>query len=395
MTLATREPHQAAAGHAATVVAYVAHARWVPSLEREAFATQVMALPPSAGAILIHTCHRVELYVAPGSYQGAVPELPAGTRRLEDVEAARHLITVACGLDSAVIGEDQILHQLRETIATRRLELPLDPVLDRLFQVSLHAGRRVHTWFSGSPRSLADVALDRIAEVAGPLDGQTILVAGVGRMGRLAALATQRRGARLIVANRTDERADALARELDARMVPFGVDDVVPPVAGVIVALGGQWQIGPRDADRLVASSAVGADLSSPPAIGHDLQASLGARFISVDDLAGGPVSDPDDRLHRRIHALISDAGRDYCHWLRTRDAVPAIQAMAETAEQHRRDELDWLLRHLPDLADDDRQLIEQMSHRLVAGILHAPLAALNADESGTLERAARDLFRL
>ena len=78
-----------------------------------------------------------------------------------------------------------------------------------------------------------------------------------------------------------------------------------------------------------------------------------------------------------------------------SRDAVPAIQAMAETAEGHRREELDWLLRRLGDLPDSDRHLIEQMSHRLVAGILHSPFAALNADTSGELERAARDLFEL
>ena len=74
---------------------------------------------------------------------------------------------------------------------------------------------------------------------------------------------------------------------------------------------------------------------------------------------------------------------------------MPAIQAMADSAEERRREELDWVLRRLPDLTDDDRRLIEQMSHRLVAGILHAPLAALNADASGELERAARDLFAL
>jgi glutamyl-tRNA reductase len=395
MTLTLHEPEHVATARSVTVTAYVAHARWVPSLEREAFASRIADLPPSAAAIVVHTCHRVELYLAPGTYDGPLPTLPAGARRLDDVEAARHLISVACGLDSAVIGEDQILHQLRETIGVRRTELPLDPVLDRLFQVALHAGRRVHTWFSGPPRSLADVALDRIADVAGPLDGQTILVAGVGRMGRLAALAAQRRGANLVITNRTDARAASLAHELEARTIPFGIDDTLPPVAGAIVALGGTWRLGSRDADRLVASTAVVTDLSSPPAIAAELQARLGGRFVSVDDLAGGPVSEPDDRLHRRIHALISDAGRDYCHWLRTRDAVPAIQAMAEAAEGHRREELDRLFRQLPDLGDDDRRLVEQMSHRLVSDLLHAPLAALNADETGELERAARDLFHL
>jgi glutamyl-tRNA reductase len=396
MTLAVRPRDvPAAEARVPTVTALVAHARWVPSVRREAFAAELAALPPSPGTIVVHTCHRVELYVAPGAYAGPLPTLPAGGQRLDDVEAARHLISVACGLDSAVLGEDQILHQLRETIAARHAGQALDPVLDRLFQAALHAGRRAHTWFGGAPRSLADLALDAIAARVGRLDGRTILIGGAGRMGRLAALATARRGARVVITNRTADRGAALARELDGMAVPFGEDDVLPALDGVILALGGRWAVGALDGARLVRAATTIVDLSSPPALDTDLQAYLGPHFISVDDLAGGPVSEPDERLHRRLQALVSDTGRDYCRWLRTRDAVPAIQAVAETAESHRREEVDRLLRRLDGLGDDDRRLIEQMSHRLVASILHAPLSALNADESGELERAARDLFAL
>jgi len=396
MTLTIVAPTHAGGAPPATVVALVAHARRVPSDRREAFAAELAMLEPSAGTIVVHTCHRVELYVAPGSYgDRPLPELPAGGERLEDVDAARHLISVACGLDSAVLGEDQILHQLRETIAARHAELPLDPVLERLFQVALRAGRRAHTWFAGSPRSLADVALERIARDAGSLQGRTILVAGVGRMGRLAVFAACRRGARVVVTNRTDERASALAQEVGGTAIPFDTDDVLPRVDGAIIALSGAWLLGAGDEARLAASGAGVVDLSSPPSVSADLQAALGDRFVSVDDLAQTPEAEPHDRLRRRLEGIVSDSGRDYCQWLRTRDAVPAIQAMAETAEAHRREELDWLLRRLSDLPTEERELIEQMTHRLVAGILHAPLAALNKDTSGDLERAARDLFGL
>lgn len=396
MTVAAGSQVAVATDRPATVVALVAHARWVPSLRREAFAAELAALEPCPGAMIVHTCHRVELYIAPSAWgDRPLPALPAGGRAMKDVDAARHLIEVACGLDSAVLGEDQILHQLRETIAARHADSPLDPVLDRLFQAALHAGRRAHTWFGGSHRSLADLALDRMARRVGPLEDRTILVAGVGRMGRLAALATARRGARAVITNRTEDRARALAHELGGHTIPFGVDGVLPPIDGAILALGGPWPLGPIDTERLLASDALVTDLSSPPAVAADLQARLGGRFVSVDDLAGGPVSEPDDRLQRRLQALITDAGREYCQWLRARDAVPAIHAMADAAEAHRRAELDWLMRRLDDLPEDDRLLIEQMSHRLVAGILHAPLAALNADTTGELERAARDLFAL
>lgn len=379
-----------------TIAAVVLHARSVPSLAREAFAEALAALPFDERAIVVHTCHRVEVYAAHGpAGLPSLPPLPAGAVQLTDVEAARHLISVACGLDSVVFGEDQILHQIRTCLGERHADAPLDPVLDRLFQAALRAGRRAHTWFDGSPRSLADVALDRIARTAGPLAERTVLVAGVGRMGRLAAFAAHRRGAQVLVTNRTDERAATLAAEVGGRAVPFAVDGVLPLLAGAIIALAGPWRPGPVDAAGLVASTAEVVDLSSPPSIPEDLQAALGTRFTSVDDLSVAPEFEPQDRLRRRLEKLVFDTGREYCQWLRARDNVPLIQAVADGAETLRRSELEWLLHRLPDLAEDERAVVEQMSHRLVAALLHAPLAALHDDEAGSLERAARDLFRV
>ena len=377
-----------------TVAAIVLHARSVPSLAREAFATALEDLPPDERWIVIHTCHRVELYLAPGA-RGipALPPIPAGAERLVDAAAASHLISVACGLDSVVFGEDQILHQVRTCIAERHGTAPLDPVLDRLFQAALRAGRRAHTWFEGSPRSLADLALDRIARTAGPLDGQTILVAGVGRMGRLAAFAAHRRGARVVVTNRTGGRATSLAAEVGGHAIPFDEDGLLPPLAGAIVALAGPWRVGPADGAGLAGSTAEVVDLSSPPSVPDDLQAALGGRFTSVDDLAVAPEFGPQDRLGRRLEKLVFESGRDYCQWLRARDVVPVIQAVTDGAESLRRAEVEWLLHRMPDLDEDDRAAIEQMSHRLVAGLLHAPLSALHDDDAGSLERAARDLF--
>ena len=89
----------------------------------------------------------------------------------------------------------------------------------------------------------------------------------------------------------------------------------------------------------------------------------------------------------------MSGSGREYCRWLLARDSLPAIQAMSEAAEERRLGELEWLLRRLPDLSEQERALIDRMSHRLVGGILHSPKSALRLDESGTLGRAARELF--
>lgn len=381
----------------ATVVAVIAHARSVPSLAREAFASAIGELPSSPAWIVVHTCHRVELYIAPDALAGdpfALASIPSGAAILTDADAVRHLISVACGVDSAVFGETQILHQLRETFAARSggSVVGLDPVLDRLFTAALHGGRIAHGWFNGSPRSLADVALDRIEHHAGPLEGRRILVVGVGRMGRLAALAARRRNASLVITNRGAERADALARELGATTIPFGVDGGIDHLEGVILAIGGTWSLGGRDRRRLIELGVPVVDISSPPAVPAEVRAELGERFVSVDDLVDEDAG-PSDRLRGRLDRLISDTGRDYCAWVRSRSSVPAIKAVIATVEQRRLAEVEWLRRHLAGLSAEDQAVVEQMSHRLVAAILHAPLTALQGDTSGDLEHAARELF--
>ena len=91
----------------------------------------------------------------------------------------------------------------------------------------------------------------------------------------------------------------------------------------------------------------------------------------------------------------MTESGGEFCRWLRARNSTPAIQAMTEAAEARRLSELEWLARRLPSLSEQDRAMIDQMSHRLVAGILHAPKSALRLDESGNLSRAASELFGL
>ena len=379
-----------------TVLALIAHARGVPSAAREAFAAECEALAAHDAIILVHTCHRVELYVALGAFgDGALPQLPPGGLRLEDAAAARHLINVACGLHSAVLGEDQILHQVRETYALRHEARPLDPVLDRLFQVALNAGRRAHGWFAGAPRSLGDVALDEIERAAGSLVDQHILIVGAGSMSRLSAQAAARRGARLTITNRTAERAQALAHNIGGKAVESASDGTLGPFVGAIVAVSGSWAVHPQDAARLVESGTTVVDLSSPPAVSDTLQGQLGDHFVSIDDLAWGPQVELAGGLRDRLQKLVTESGGEYCRWLRSRDYLPAIQAMTEAAEARRLSELAWLKRRLPNLSEEERALIDQMSHRLVGGILHKPKSALRLDESGELGRAAWELFGL
>jgi glutamyl-tRNA reductase len=397
-----------------SLVALTAHARHVPSEAREAFADAAEAAAADPRAILLRTCHRVELYVvdepAPGLAPLDLPELPDGARRFEGPEAARHVFTVAAGLDSVVVGEDQILHQLRECLAGRHLPgavgcpvtvgspdrgaMGLHPVLERLFQIALHLGRETRSWREGPPRSLADVALDRIVPATGPLLGRRVLVVGAGRMARLSALAASRQGARVLVANRSTDRAAALAYDANGEPAAFGPDAPLPDADAVILAIAAVWPLSADARRNLLAGTQTVIDLSSPPALDAATRAALGARYTSVDDLAQSPHDELRSRLRKRFERALADAEAAFEGWVRTRASVPAIQALTDLAEERRAEEIERLFRRL-DLPAEERELVEQMSRRLVAGLLHAPLVQLRDDGTGDLERVARSLFSL
>jgi len=394
--------------------ALVVHARAVSSDDREAFAQAAMRVAHDPRVILLRTCHRVELYhvdvASPHLPALTPPTPPIGGERLEGPAAARHLLTVAAGLDSVVVGEDQILHQLRECLSDRHLQgadrcpvdigshdvaaLELDPLIERLFQVALHLGRETRSWREGPPRSLGDVATDRVSSFIGPLIGKRVLVVGAGRMARLAALSASRQGAQVLVANRSAERAAALAWDAGGEPVAYGAEAALPEVAAVIPAISARWELSPAAMAQLIDGAMPVVDLSSPPALDPVLRERLGARFTSVDDLARSPQDQIRPRLRNRLEKAVGTAEAQFAAWASARSSVPAIQALSERAETRRAEELDRLFRRL-ELADSDRELVEQMSHRLVAGLLHAPISSLREDANGELDRAARALFAL
>jgi glutamyl-tRNA reductase len=393
--------------------ALVVHARAVESDEREAFGRAALRIAHDPRAILLRTCHRVELYYldipSPDLRALTPPPLPVGGERLEGVAAARHLLTVAAGLDSVVVGEDQILHQLRECLSDRHVPaadrcpveigthapgaLDLDPVIERLFQAALHLGRETRSWREGPPRSLGDVAIDQVLLASGSLVGRRVLVVGAG-MARLAAQAASRHGAKVLVANRSADRAAALAWEVGGEPVEFGPDAPLPDVDAVIPAIPARWPLSPSAQAALLEGAMPVVDLSSPHALEPDLREALGARYTSVDDLARSPQDQIRPRIRNRLERSIDAALAQLVSWAQTRSSVPAIQALSEAAETRRAEELERLFRRL-ELEDHERELVEQMSQRLVAGLLHAPLATLRDDTDGDLERAARALFAL
>jgi len=378
------------------IVALVTHARHVPAIERDRFATALHH--ESAGrAFILETCHRVEAYLANADDAArlAAP-LPEGARMLIGEQAVQHAMRVAVGRDSVVVGEDQILHQLRNSVDAARAARTLDPALERLFAVALQAGRRARSWRQGPARSLADVALASIERQVGPIGGRDVLVVGAGKMGRLAARAAVAAGASVAVANRSGDGAGTLATAIGARIEAFDPDARVSSFAGVIVALAGPWPIGAATIDVLASSPTVVVDLSVPAAVPARLAEVLGARLVTADALALAEIGPAvEDGSTARFDVLVDRSTAEFVAWLQGRDGRAAAEALVRRADRQREAELAALWRRFPDLEPEAREAIEAMTRHLANRLLREPLERLGRDTDGRDGRAIRDIFAL
>lgn len=387
----------------APVAALLAHARVVPAAQRQVFAAALRA-QHGPGTLLLETCHRVELFGSPDAVAASARQaLPAiedtgaeVVERLDGAAAARHVIALAAGRSSAVLGEDQVLHQLRRAVADARREGPLPPALDHLLDVALRAGRRARGWLPAHRRSLADVALDA---AGGGEAGALVLVVGAGAMGRLVARASARRGHRIAVANRSPDRAAAVARGVGGKSVAFVPDAALLAEASVVaIALSGSWPLDRAARDALVASGAHVVDLSAPPALERALTLRLGARFTSVDDLAAVATvasSTASAALVDRLDRLIDATLREYLGWVDREPERGTARALAERAREASAAELEELWRRVPGLGPDERVEVERMAERLAARLLRDPIERLGRDGDGRHRRAAAELFGL
>ena len=376
-------------------------------------------------AVVLSTCNRIEVYVFAEKFHGAYQdirnffaevshvapeEFSDHLTSLYDGDAARHLFSVASGLDSAVLGEHEILGQVRSAWEVSSAESAVGPVLNPLFRHALEVGKRVRTEtaISRNITSVSQAAVAMATDRLGGLEGRQVLVVGAGEMGEGLARALHSGGvAGIRVANRTWDRAVEVAERLGG--VPVRLDDLPHHLAEVDVLLTSTGAsavilehgdlasvVGERHGrELLVVDIAVPRDVD--PAAGEI----EGVTLLDMDDLREFAEVGIRER-QREVTAVqtIVDAELDrYVDESTARSVAPLVASLRSRGDLVRSGELERLAARLGDLDDRQREAVEVLAAGIVGKLLHEPTVRMK-DAAGTargerLAEALRDLFDL
>jgi glutamyl-tRNA reductase len=376
-----------------------------------------------AEALLLSTCNRVEVYAVVDSFHGGLADVSAVLARHggwdvtdlaghlvvnHDCSAVEHLFLVAAGLDSMVVGEAQILGQLRAAYQTAGDLGTAGPVLHGLVQQALRVGKRAHaeTGIDAAGASVLSEALADGARALGGLRGRRALIVGAGSLAALTAAELGASGvAEIVVANRTPETAHRLAGTVAAAGTPsraVGVDAIPAELtaADIVITCTGAL-------DTVVTTAMVAAvprplvicDLALPRDVEPAVRELPGVTLIDLEDLA--------DRLRRTeagtsidaARSLVDAAVRRYLSAQRSAEVTPTVTALRRRAAEVVDAELLRLGSRLPGLPAEARAELSRTVHRVVDTLLHTPTVRVKELAEGPAGRsyaeALRELFAL
>jgi glutamyl-tRNA reductase len=380
---------------------------------------------PVGEALLISTCNRVEVYgVGEGDASKRVRDLLVATRGVKgkDVlaamyerrgaEAIRHVFRVASSLDSLVVGEAQILGQLKAAYGLAGKTGTSGPVLSRALERAFGVAKRVRTEtaIARGAANVSSVAVELAQRVFGKLEGKRVLVVGAGKMSTLAARHLYSSGAdRIVVTNRSPEKAKALASEIDGDAKPWeDLEALLVDADVVISSTGAREPVLTRALFKKVVKtrrwrSMVVIDIAVPrdaePAIG-ELD---GVYLYDIDDLDKVVQANLAERQKAadRAGEIVEHEATQFERWLRTQGVVPTIRALrerfAEVADAEVQKAVEQLARK-EHTRDQQKELVQRVVQLVVNKLLHAPTTALReaAGEDGALRAAVLcELFGL
>ncbi len=382
-------------------------------------------------AAMLQTCGRLEIYAELDDYEAGVAQLRSflsnfghGLARerydldsylytLLGRQATEHLFRVATGLDSMLIGEAEILGQVKDAYVQAQHAKSLGKILHRLFREALNAGKhaRTQTRIGDESTSIATAAIEAAKTRLGSLDGKAVLVIGAGKMGRTAVKRLRQEGAhRLIVTNRTISRARELIAEVgfgEALEMP-GLVDALEAADIVVTSTGASnfvvTEAKLRDAmARRPERPLFIIDIAVPRDVDPAVAALPGVALVDIDGLK----SVIDEKLEVRreaipqVEEIIDEFIARFGEWYQSRLAIPVIASLTQKAETIRERELERLFKRCPDLSERERMLVTGMSMTIVSKMLHSVVvrirekATTNHAEAIVHARMLDELFEL
>jgi glutamyl-tRNA reductase len=389
-----------------------------PGATREVLTTLV-AQPHVSEAVILSTCNRVEVYASVTAFHGGLTEVGQvlATRAGLDVndlaahlyvhfdaEAAHHALRVAAGLESMVVGEAQILGQLREAYGQAAAHDTVGRQLHELMQQALRVGKRVHAE-TDIDRAGQSVVTAALALAPRTVTGHGVLVIGAGSMGSLALATLARSGASpLLVANRSSQRAQRLAELHGATVVPMAeVPAALRQVEMVVCAT--------ASPDVMLSAASVAAALTDRTggltildlAVPHDVEPAAaelpGVTLIDMASVAAANLDRPSSQDQAAAEAIVTAEVENFLSWLRGAEVAPTVAALRARADEVVASELRRLNQRRADLTPEQRAEIAHMVHRIVQRMLHSPTVRVRqlAGTAGGDQYAAalRELFDL
>jgi len=347
--------------------------------------------------VILSTCNRTEIYTSVHRFH---PAVQAVRRFLSDVTgvgqdriadglythyddaAARHLFNVASGTDSMVVGESEILGQVRDAFNFAKREGTAHRMLHQLFERALRVGKRSRseTEISRHVVSLPQAAARAASDLAGGLAGRTVVIVGAGRMGELAARAARDNGADdLVIANRTYENGARLAERFNGRAVAFDALADELRTAGVVICVTSSPEtvIDRATLERVTMDhELVAIDIALPRDVDPSARDLPNLELRDMDDLR--PIIELGAERRRaelpKVNEIIEGEVEEFCAWERSLALGPAIEELRLWAEQIRAAEAEKISRGLDDTA---RAAVDRATRDLVNKLLHHPMVRM------------------
>ncbi|HYP44871.1 MAG TPA: glutamyl-tRNA reductase [Propionibacteriaceae bacterium] len=365
--------------------------------------------------VVLSTCNRTELYASVSRFHGGLDDMTAGLAELVGVPVAElrnlcavyfdegavaHAFAVASGLDSMVVGENQILGQVKSALTQCQALGTVGTVLNSLFQQAIRVGKRVQseTAIGSAGRSLVTAAYELLTTETGELAGRSVLVVGAGSMASLAARTAAAAGATVTCANRTLARAERLAESVGGRAIGLNELGAALSSTDVVVTCTGARDL-VLGTDDLRGSGVRGVvDLALPADVSPDV-ASLGITLVNLVRLGADQVDAASSAEIQAARELVRTEVQDFLAARRSAAVAPTVVALRSMASDVVAAELARLDARLPGLRDDQRAEIHRSVRRVVDKLLHQPTVRVQefaADpEAVDYAAALRELFAL